>query len=666
MEHSYIPANQQLPELTVKAIILSIILAAVLAASNVYIGLKIGLIVSASIPAAVISMVLFRFSKQSNVLENNIVQTGASASASIASGVVFVLPALLLIQFWHQVNYWETIFICIVGGTLGILFSIPLRRALLKHSELKFPEGVAIAEVLKVNAANTSLKDLFIGGFVASLIQLCQQGFAVLANSYNLWFTVGRTILGLGIGFDITMVGAGYIIGFNVGLSILMGAIIGWILGVPVLSFFIGVPHRLADVTDFVMKLWSTQIRYIGIGAMLVGGIWSLIVCIKPIIASLKLSTHISTRHNNEQNILPRTERDIPMKYVGIGMIVLLLLLAFYLFHEMQVLQLELAPTFALVFYGATLIYIIVAGFIFSAITAYFSGLIGMSASPVSAVNIAILIILALLLDGLLIVGSAFHATGVIVLHAAAITILVTTVLACAAAMSNGTIQDLKTGAILGATPWKLQVVLIIGVIVSTAVVPPIIELLFNTYGIGDVFPRAGMNAARVLGAPQASLIAAVAKGVFFHDLPFNLIFIGVVISGLLIIVNQYMKRYGKSLSVVAFAMGIYLPMSVTVPLFFGSLISYLVIFRQKQQLQLGLVTETKKQTNSHNVVLSACGLVAGGSLMGLLLSVPFAIYGNTGILNLVTNRFALIAAILSMITTLLVGLWMYKVGTRK
>lgn len=664
-EQPLISADQQLPELTPKAIFLSILLAAILAASNAYVGLKVGLIVSASIPAAIVAMVVFRFAKESNLLENNIVQTGASASACIASGIVFVTPALLILRFWPAINYWETVFICLTGGILGVLFSIPLRRALLSHPELKFPEGRAIAEVLKANQGDTNLNNLFMAGAVGAFIQFCQQGLQVMTGDYGLWFANRNMIYGIGLGFDITMIGAGYIIGFSVGLSMLIGALVSYIIGVPVISHHFGVPANLHDVADYVATLWKTKIRFFGIGAMLVAGIWSLILCVKPIASSLKFSRPKNNSTVLASNGLLRTERDIPMKYTALGVIALLVMIGWYLFYELSQLHLGLTQISTVSFYVLTLVYILIAGFIFSAITAYFSGLIGMSASPVSAVNIAILILIALLLNGLLAIGSEHHATTDVILHAAAISILVTAILACAGCMSNGTIQDLKTGEILGATPWKLQVILIIGVIVSTLVVPPVIELLYNAYGIGGVFPHPGMIQSQVLGAPQASLIAAVAQGVFFRNLPFSLIFKGAIVTAVFIAANQILKHYGKSLSVVAFAIGIYLPMAVTFPIFVGSLVALFMSFKHKKQQKSGVATENNLEIMRQNTLLIACGLVAGGALMGLCLSIPFAIKGNTEILSIVPDSFLPIAAIISSVATALVCVWMYRVGVK-
>jgi putative OPT family oligopeptide transporter len=487
-----------------------------------------------------------------------------------------------------------------------------------------------------------------------------------MSSAYMIWHRTSSTIIGTGMGFDISMIGAGYIIGFSVGVSMILGACVGWIFGIPILAFHLPGFTGTTDINDYVMGIWTSKIRYLGIGTMLVGGLWSLVVSMKPIIASLK-SSYQATRgvSFSSQTTLPRTERDIPLSYTLLSIAVLLVLLGFYIFHELARMDLSLSIGANLTFIISTVLYLLIGGFVFSAIAAYFSGLVGMSASPVSAINIAILILISLLLSAILNVGALRHDTPALILHAAAISIIITAVLACAACMCNGTIQDLKTGEILGATPWKLQTSLIIGVALSTLVVPPVVELLFNAYGMGGVFPRPDMDKSQVLGAPQASLIAAVAQGMFLHNMPMHLILIGVVIGIVMILFNAWLSRvYNQKLSLVAFAIGIYLPMAMTFPIFVGSLVS-LFINRHIKKVHGSANTKEQIAEGAHSTTLIACGLVAGGAIMGLLISIPFALEGNTQALSLVPASFAGIAAIISIITTFLVCYWMYRTGIR-
>lgn len=655
--------THELPELTFKAILLAVILAVILAAANAYIGLKVGLIVSASIPAAVVAMVVFRFSKQSNILENNIVQTGASASACVAAGVVFVIPALLITQYWHDINYWQTVFVCLSGGILGILLSIPLRRALLAHPQLRFPEGRAIAEILKANNAGASIRELILGSAVGSLMQFGQQGLQIFASGYQWWIATNQTIYGFALGFDASMLGAGYIIGFRVSMSILLGIVVTWLIGVPTLFMFIGLPNAMTDPTSAVTELWSNQIRYLGIGGLLLGGIWSLFHSIRPILASVKLSLQsLSLTKKPTPPILPRVDQDIPLPYILGGILVLLLAIVVFMLQEFAILTLGLSTLSSTLFLIFTLFYILVAGFIFATVCAYFSGLVGVSASPISSMNIAALILFALSFSFLLQVEAIGTVEKAIIMHAIGISILITAIIACADTVANGNIQDLKTGAIIGATPWKLEVMLIIGVIVSTLVVPPIVTLLYNVYGIGNIMPHAGMDPHQVLAAPQASLLAVIAKGVFFRQLPLQMILIGMGIMLGVIIANLLLRRFDKEISALGFGFGMYLPMTVTIPLILGGLLAGLLEMRlAKSTLSTPDQLEAKQR-----VTLIACGLVAGASIVGILLAIPFAIAGNANIFSLVTPTFTPIAVLLALLVTLVICIWMYTTGVRK
>lgn len=309
-----ISADTKLPEITIKAVIISIFLTILLAAANAYLGLKVGMTISASIPAAVASMGILRFFKQSNILENNIVQTAASSGEALTAGIIFTIPALIVLHAWMGFDYWTTVCIALFGGILGVFFSVPLRRALLHDKNLRFPEGTAIGNVLKASTKeeHTVLTHLLTGGGVGALISICQTGFKVLSDGAAYWFQAGGTIYGAGIGFAPALIGAGFIVGAQVGLSILFGVALGWFIGVPLLSSYYGVPDA-NTLSASVNILWEQHIRYVGVGVLLIGGIWALISLIKPLWVGIITSLDTLTHLKRGGGAIPRTERDIPI-----------------------------------------------------------------------------------------------------------------------------------------------------------------------------------------------------------------------------------------------------------------------------------------------------------------------------------------------------------------
>lgn len=662
-----IPASQILPEITPKAVILALFLVIILAAANAYLGLKVGVTVSASIPAAVISMGVLRFFKKSNVLENNIVQTAASAGEALIAGVAFILPAVIIIRYWQGFNYWDTMVISLIGGILGVFFSIPLRRVLLAHKVLRFPEGTAIGQVLKASADKTSggLKYLVGGGLVGSIIGVCQTGFQIFASGFELWTKAGNTLIyGLGLGFDPALVAAGYIVGVNVGLSVLVGVFIGWIFGIPVLTHFYGIPA--GDAASAAMTMWHTHIRYIGVGTMLVGGFWTLITLIKPIIAGLcsSFDSLKALRSGGHLNI-PRTERDIPINYAGWGILVLLLPLIFLILHftNNPILQLGAGLQTTTIIIG--IIFVVVGGFIFAAIGGYFAGLIGSTNSPGSALTLSALLLMSLIILALF--GSTLHLTSHSeqTLAATALAIIIATILSAATVITNETIQDLKAGEMVGATPWKQQVMLIIGVIIAAFVVPLVLQLLFDAYGIGGVFPHPGMDPTQMLAAPQAGLMAALAQGVFAHDLPWQMMVAGAVIAVICITIDNLLRRGAKgySLPVLAVGLGIYLPLDSSTPFVIGGIASYLIgRALVKRNPSSNEADTTAVREGRRKGLILTCGIVAGAALMGVILAIPFALAQSTDVLKLVPDNFTPIADILGTLVILGLLIWIYRV----
>ncbi len=659
MNQPYIPAHAKLPEITVRVIILAIILALILGASNTYLALKIGFLTSASIPAAVISMGILRLFKNANILENNLVQTAASAGEAVAGGIVFTTPALIILGFWTHFPYWENFCIAILGGILGVIFSVPLRRILMKEKTLRFPEGKAIAALLQAgDQKNMSLKAMLWGGGIGALMEFTQTGLQIAANSCQAFFSVGRSIVGFGGGFSAALIGAGYLVGFNVGISILIGAIVTWFLGVPVLAYINHIPLLNGDATQTVMGgPLRGDLRFMGIGAMVVAGLWTVLTLLKPFAVSIQVSMRAWAE--KEQLRIPRTERDLPLSVLGI--LLLLVCIGIYIFfnHSLNMDSLALG-NITIPFLLLCLIYILIIGFILSTVCAYFSGLVGVSTTPGSSVIIVGMIITALLLR----LGfTALHSvlSNQQLLDASGMTIIVGAIIASSAAIANDNIQDLKTGHLLGATPWKQQIMLIIGVIIAASISTPIMNLLFNVYGIGDVLPHAGMDPTKTLAAPPAAAMAAITAAVFNHQLPWNYMGAGAVVVIIFIVLNQFLAKKNLHLSILSIAVGMYLPLSASIPLVFGSIIA-LIAQRTLAKRRLNEAAHAGKE--QHGTVV-ACGLVAGAALMDVILAIPFGMANNPDILKIMPNSLSAVATLLGWVTVIGLGIWFYKIAKK-
>lgn len=661
-----IPAHVSLPEITLRVLILGVILTVVLAAANAYLGLKVGTTVSASIPAAVISMGILRFFKNSNILENTMVQIMASVGESLTAGIAFILPALIILHVWDKFNYWQTVITGLLGGGLGVLFTIPLRRALLQDKTLRYPEAVAIGNVLKASASREKgdLHALTTGGIVGAVIALFQSGFEILTDSFQYWVKTPTTILGFGLGLSPALIAAGYIVGLNVALSLLAGIVIGWLAGVPILTWFYGMPaadnaNQIADM------IWSSHIRYMGVGTMLIGGLWTLCTLFKPVVQSMATSftTLREIRLGRKAESL-RTERDIPMHYVFIAAIILLIPIFFLISHAIIPQNASIPQGFRYFISGFSTLYILLGGFVFCSIMAYFAGLIGSTNSPVSGLLVSALLVICLIFMGFFsfqpgwsdqlkeMIGSVVAIGSLVVIGAAL-------------AISNDTMQDLKVGEIVGATPWKQQVMLFLGVAVASFVIPPILQLLYNAYGIGGVFPRPGMNPAQMLAAPQAGLMATVAQGAFSHQLQWGMIATGAVIAVICIIVDEILKKnYGTRLPVLAVGLGIYLPLDASVPVVIGGVLAHIIqvrltsLYRHRGRPEV----ESKIQAHRHRGLLLSCGIVAGASLMGVVLAVPFALKQSSDALRIMPDQYLPFAGVLSILVTLILCAWIYRV----
>jgi putative OPT family oligopeptide transporter len=550
-----------LPQLTVKAIVLGIVLSMVLAGANAYLGLFAGMTVSASIPAAVISMGILRLFKESNILENNIVQTSASAGESLAAGVIFTLPALIILGYWQVFEYWWVCVIAGIGGLLGVLFTVPLRRSLIVEQQLKFPEGTATAEVLKVgDDPGKGVKYLGLAALTGGLVKFAETGLKVWPGVAQSATYAGQSgIAYVGTNLSPALLSVGFIVGLNIATLVFVGGCISWYVAIPIYgSYFLDSDPALlaafesgASATDLAFAIWTSKIRYLGVGAMLVGGIWALISMRDSLVSGIASGLHQYRRGVDAQ--LAHTDRDTPMQIVLIGIAVFVIPL--YVLYQQIVGGVSIALVMTLI--------MVVTGFLFSAVAAYMAGLVGSSNNPISGITIATILFSSLLLLWLM--------GDVDVGPAAAL--LIGAVVCCAAAIAGDNLQDLKAGYIVGATPWKQQVMQGVGVVSAVLVMAPILNLLLEAYGIG--VPTAAKPGS--LLAPQATLMASVAQGVFKGGLPWGMVAIGAAIGAVIIGVDEWLKARGSNVQapVLAVAVGIYLPLELSVPIFAGGLIAH-------------------------------------------------------------------------------------------
>lgn len=666
----HIPASQSLPEITLKATILSMFLAIIMAGSNAYLGLKLGMTVTATIPAAVISMAILKFFKNSNILENNIVQTATSAGEVIAAAVVFTLPALIMMNYWANFPFFLTTSIVIVGGLLGVLFSIPLRRAFIIENPLKFPEGIATGEVLKAGEASSKegAKDLILGGALAAVTKFAQTGLMVLEESVQYWTTGLRTVFGFGTGLSLVMIAAGYIVGIEVGVSMLLGNIGVWCLGVPLYGYLFGVPEA-SSTYEAAVTIWNSKLRMIGVGAMIVGGIWTIIHLFGPIkngvISSIAMLKHLKLKESHK---IKRTDFDIPVTYVLAGIAILVVPLFFIFHHILGESSLGLTPMLYWLTVSTVTLFTLFVGFIGAGIAGYMTGIVGSSNNPLSGVTIMAVLSISFILLFLLSSEINFHTETAKALAAAGITIIIGAVMANAAAISGDNLQDLKAGQIVGATPWKQQVMLMLGVIVGAVAITPILQVLYEAYGIGNSFPREGMEPTQALAAPKAAIMAAIAQGVFARSLDWTMIFIGFGLGVVIIALDTYLKRKNSkwSFPVLAVALGIYMPQEVTVPLAFGGLVSFFADRRlNNQRATLNVNFEKAEAYARRRGVLFCSGLIAGEALVGILLAAPFAAYQSTTLFKIAPDGFHSMAVLLGSVVFMGTSYYLYRIGSQ-
>lgn len=680
-----VPPETDLPEFTVKAIVLGLVLAAVLGAANAYLGLKVGMTVSASIPAAVVSMGVLRLFKRSNILENNLVQTSASAGAAVAAGIIFTLPALLLMGYWQGFPFGAVLAIAALGGVLGVLFTIPMRRALLIERPLAFPEGVATGEVLKAGEERgAGVQAILVAALAAAAFKVSQTGLKIVAASAGHGFQSGRVVFGIGTDLGVALLAVGYIVGLNIGVLVAGGGALAWLVGIP-LWMATASPETytavVGDATgyDAAFAVWSAQIRYLGVGAMVVGGLWAIVSLLGPIRDGIRSSVR-TLREAREAKasgqaaaLMPRTERDVPIVYVLAGALALAVPL-FVLFLNL-IRQDALGITSGLYWptIAMAVAFALVAGFLFSSVAGYMAGLVGSSNNPVSGITIATILSISGLL--LVVLGSQidFAVDAAQAAAAAATAVLVGAVVCTAAAIGGDNLQDLKAGQIVGATPWKQQVMLMLGAVAGALVMGPVLQLLFDAYGLGDVLPRPGMDPREALQAPQATLMASVARGVLGGSLPWGMIGIGAAVAVVLIALDETVlarreaRLAGQGIKgafrapILAVAVGMYLPLEVTVPILLGGLVTYAV----NRTLAARRATEEERSASERRGLLFASGIITGEALVGILLAIPFAVYQSTDVLA-VGNVPQGVQTLLGLAGAAGFLFWIYRVAARR
>lgn len=633
-----------LREFTLRGVLLGALITLAFTAANVYLGLKVGLTFASAIPAAVISMALLYRFKDSNILENNLVQTQASAAGTLSS-VIFVLPALLMLGLWSGFPFWQTALVCAAGGTLGVLYTVPLRRVMVVQSTLPYPEGVAAAEVLRVGEAQRhktdgartgdGLRSLGWGAGIAALFGFLSGGLRLLADAFNVWINAGSVAFRIAAGFSPALLAAGYLMGAAAGVAVLLGLVLCWGLVVPWLTAQATLAEGQA-LSALATQMWATKARFLGAGVIGISALWTVASLIRPIIkaiASQPVRSGPAAQADDER------ERDMPRSWMlAIGLAALAVLWGVagdFIGEHMP----ELASGAR---WGLALLCVLFAalfGFLVAAACGYMAGLVGSSASPISGIGIIATILMGV---SLLLLGQLFPAFAASVAGkmGVALVLFMVAVILAMAAISNDNLQDLKTGLLVGATPWRQQVVLIIGCLVGALVIPPVLDLLYNAYGFAGALPRAGMDPNQALAAPQATLMQQIANGIFNGSLDWTMLGLGVAVGVAVIAADLLLRRSGAgALPPLAVGLGIYLPPTIGLTLAVGAALGWL-LQRGIRSTKARLGPDWAAAAEERGLLL-ASGLIVGESLMGLLLAALIGFSGQDAPLALVGDGFA-------------------------
>jgi putative OPT family oligopeptide transporter len=634
-----VPAEPRRNELTIRGVILGALITVVFTAANVFFGLKAGLTFASSIPAAVISMAVLRLFKDHTIQENNIVQTVASAAGAVAS-MVFVLPGLIMVGWWNHFPFWVSFGLCVLGGVLGVTFSIPLRRAMVTGSDLPYPEGVACAEVLMVGAgahadegARAALGDVagkagvmaVVWGALASAAYMVVVNTQLFAADVARYFRVGKGASGFDFGMSLALYAVGHMVGLWVGVATLVGVLIAWAGAVPIL-FSMGA--HAGPVTDAVLEIWSQKVRFIGAGEMGVAAVWSLVKLARPVLGGVA-SSIAASRANRRMGaaVLPIEEQDLPIGWTAMITLACLVVIGAVLAY--LAVQSGLGRATGVLVVGGVA-YVLVIGLFVATVCGYMAGLVGSSNSPVSGVGILAVLLAALLMAYVVrpIVGP--EASQALV----AFTLFATAFVFSAAIVGNDNLQDLKTGQLVGATPWKQQVALIIGVAVGSMVVPVVLDLLNKAFGFSGV---PGVDPAHALAAPQASLISTLAKGVIGGQLDWTLLGVGMAVGVVVVIVDELLGVLKlPRMPPLAVGLGVYLPPATTLMVCVGSVGAAIFDARVEKRPN----AESLKQLG----ILVASGLIVGEGLMGVILAAVVVGSGKSAPLALVGDSFQPIA----------------------
>jgi putative OPT family oligopeptide transporter len=636
-------------ELTVRSIILGAAITLVFTAANVYLGLRAGLTFATSIPAAVISMAVLRFFASSTILENNIVQTVASAAGTL-SAIIFVLPGLVIVGWWSGFPYWPTVAATAVGGILGVMFSVPLRRALVVDTPLPYPEGVAAAEVLKVGAGGEEadeenkqgLRVIIVGALTAALFTLVAKT-RLLAEEAAQFFHVGTASTGIAGGLSFALIGAGHLVGISVGMAMLLGLITGWWIVLPILTSGIEGPAE-----EVARRVFGSDVRFFGAGVIGVAAVWTLLRIIGPIVGGISSAMAASRARAHGKEVLPLVERDMPIGIVAGVILASLIPIAGLLWWFIA--GGPLAANAVPLILG-TLLWVLVAGIVIASVCGYMAGLIGASNSPISGIGI-----LAILSASLLLTLGFDGASGEEVRALIAYALFATAIVFGIATISNDNLQDLKTGQLVGATPWRQQLALVYGVIFGAIVIPPVLQMLNLTYGFAGA---PGADPERALAAPQAGLISALATGVLGGDLNWRMLGIGAGVGVGVVILDELLGKAGKlRLPPLAVGIGIYLPMAVTLPVVIGAVLGKLYDRRAER-------TSNPAFTKRMGVLL-ATGLIVGDSLLNVAFAGIVAGTGDPEVLARFTPEgFGTYALLLGLAVFVALLAWLYRFTAR-
>ncbi len=617
--------NENLKELTVRGIILGALITVIFTASNVYLGLKVGMTFASSIPAAVISMAVLKFFKDSSILENNMVQTQASSAGTLSS-VIFVLPGLLMMGYWQDFPFWQTMLICAAGGTLGVLFTIPLRRAMVVNSDLPYPEGVAAAEILKAGNhtdGDSGVKDIAYGGVLAGLVAFLTNGLRVMADGASAWIQTGKAAFQLPMGFSLALLGAGYLIGIVGGIAMLIGVILTWGVAVPYFTMS-GDIAADASLIDAAMVVWKTKVRFIGVGTIGIAAIWTLLILMKPMIEGMVHSFRMlkggqaESEHRVDIDLSPKT-----MIYILIATVVLIVISLHHFIAAAPI-----SPELSILLVVVCTFLAVFIGFFVAAASGYMAGLVGSSSSPISGIGIISVIVISLVLVSIGNASGLFETVdGQKFLTA--LTLFTASIVLTTATISNDNLQDLKTGLLVDATPWRQQVALIIGCFVGALVIAPVLEILYHAYGFSGALPRPDMDPSQVLSAPQATLMTTISQGIFTNKLEWTYILTGVGLGAVLITIDAFLKKVSNKvfgLPVIAVGIGIYLPPSINMPVIVGAFLAWIMT---RHIAKLGN-KEVSAKAERFGTLFSA-GLIVGESLMGVILAFIIAASVTTG-----------------------------------